>query len=574
MKNAWLKWIDISKGTEVFAFFILLSFGYAPSTHSAAVATATALSTQAAVEILKQGGNAVDATVAASFVMNVTQPFNMGIGGGGFMLVSKLEKVSFIDSRETAPASAHEKMFLDSTGNPIPYFLERVTGPNPVGVPGTVKGLFEAHKKFGKLPWAMLLQPAIQLARNGHPINLDFERALADSWGRISSFSATAATFSDGRGSYLRHGQILKWPSLAMTFEKIARNGNEFYEGELADSWLSDARTLGVKITKNDLSAYTLSEPKPVHFKLFGLWGYAANLPSASGLMVVGTLRFLENYYKNHALPTAKSAARVVVTTEAIKYFQKLRNQTIADIGYSKLEPQKFLESQSEKLAWKVIERNIRARLKFISNGVSVLNEMAPDMESSEVKERPHDHTTHLSVVDDHGMAVSYTTTIEQWFGSGLLVPTNGFLLNNELSDFDASPGHPNSPAAAKRPRSNMSPLLFYESNQPSAPLVGVVGCAGGHYIPTALIVFLENYYLFKMNALDATAFPRFHPEEDTIETEKLPESTYRALRMAKYKLDLSGGAWSSLQAIMRKNSKKSWEVAAEPRGESSGVVW
>ena len=560
---------------------ILLSFFtlFANNAHSGAVATATSWATETAAEILHNGGNAVDATVAASFVLNVTQPFNMGIGGGGFLLVSNNDKVNFFDSRETAPASANPKMFLLPSGQPIPYFPERVTGPNPVGIPGTLKGLYEVHTLYGKLPWATLLQPAIRLAREGHPINHQFDEAISDSWSRISSFLPTALAYGDGHGSFIRFGQILKLPHLAATLETIAKKGaNDFYEGELARSWVSDAQAMGVKITMGDLKNYTVSKPKPVDFNLLGLHGFTSTLPSASGLMVAGTMRFLEYYYKKHLLPDPKSANRVIVTTEAMKYFQTLRDKTIADVSYAILDPQTYLGSKDEKDAWNEINQRIKIRLQKIPFQVS--NHQVKSMPMKKmlavVAPRSHDHTTQLSIADDHGMAVSYTTTIEQWFGSGLMVPTDGFLLNNELSDFDAEPGHPNSPAIGKRPRSNMSPLLFYESNKPSALLVGVVGCAGGPYIPTSIVVFLENYYLYKMTAHEAVAFPRFHPDSDgeTIEMETFPDSTFNDLKTAEYKLDLSGGAWSALQALMRRNGQTSWEAVAEPRGDSLGLSW
>lgn len=530
-----------------------------------AVSMPTQWSTETAIEILRQGGNATDAMVAASFVLNVTQPYNMGIGGGGFYLLENRGRVQFWDSRETAPSSASEKMFLGKDGKPINYYPERVSGPNPVGVPGMVAGLWSVHKKLGKLPWKTVLAPSVRVAREGFPITQDFARIIAAEWPRLSGIPTTAAIFGDKEGGPLKTGRLLRQPLLAQTLERIARDGAEsFYSGALAASWLAEAAALGVKISAEDLSRYAVRETPPIEFKVFGLRAVTAPLPSTAGVMVAGALRFLEHYYRSHDVPAADSPTRVIVTTEALKFFQALRDRDHADLGSSKIDPKNFLGSPEEKKAWEEIESRVLAKRDKIETrftSVTRPKDMASENASS--------HTAHLSIVDDHGMAVAYTSTIEQWFGSGLTVPGHGFLLNNELSDFTAEPGKPNSPAPGKKPRSNMSPMLLFEGKK----LVGSLGCAGGGRIATVVVELLENYFIHKMSLREAIAFPRFHPVGDLLELDpafsgKLDQS----LKEAGYEIKrvFPGGV---PHALLRRSGRERWEAAAEPRADGMAIV-
>jgi gamma-glutamyltranspeptidase/glutathione hydrolase len=383
---------------------------------------------------------------------------------------------------------------------------------------------------------------------------------LAEEWPRISAFPATAAVFGNGEGGHLRAGHVLRQPLLAQTLEKIAAGGAAaFYTGELSRSWLSEAGKLGVKITPEDLAAYRVRASKPVEFKIFGLRALTAPPPSASGLMVAGSLRYLERYYREHDAPAPGSAARMIVTAEALRYFQELRNTNLADPPHGTLDPAKFLGSPEEKKAWAEIDKRVQNRLDHIQTKFTRLP-----------SEPLKGHTAHLSIADDHGMAVAYTTTIEEWFGSGMVVTGHGFLLNNELSDFAGEPGHPNSPAPGKRPRSNMSPTLLFAGDK----AVGVVGCAGGGRIPTAIVELLENYYIHKMTAREAIAFPRFHPDGDTLQLDRsVPDSVAAQLKSAGYdvKVDPVGGV---AQALLRRAPKDAWEVASEPRSDGLGFAW
>ncbi|MBI2604920.1 MAG: gamma-glutamyltransferase [Deltaproteobacteria bacterium] len=614
----------ITRKTALFLLALAPLASPSPGALAAAVATSHELATKAAMDTLKSGGSAVDAVVTASFVLNVVQPYKMGIGGGGLLLASQNGKLHLWDHREAAPASASGKMLLDKDGKPLPRYPDAVTGPNPVGIPGTAAGLFAAHKKLGKLPWKRLLAPAIRIAREGFPITQLFEEELEENWERMKAFPATAALFGDGEGGHLKRGRVLRQPLLAKTLERIASMGAaEFYTGELARTWTAEARKLGVKITTDDLKAYKVRESKPVTYEVFGLRAATAAPPSTGGVLLAGAIRYLDRYYaqpgRAHELAAADSAKRIIVTAETLRYFQSLRDDLVADPPYGKLDPQKFLGSNDERAAWKEIDALIAKRLDKIETAVvrssgairtvaraarvgghtaplfgaaqaaRVGGHTAPLFGAAQAarvgghtaplfgaaQAARVGHTAHLSVIDDRGLSVAYTTTIEEIFGSGITVPGHGFLLNNELSDFDSEPGRPNSPAPGKRPRSNMSPTLLFSDSRAGANAagpragipVGVIGAAGGSRIPTTLAEILENYHLHKMNAREAIAFPRFHPRKEKLEVEKgFPAKTLQQLKEAGYEIEIVPNLWSVAQILLRRNTTAEWEAASEPR--------
>jgi len=249
---------------------------------SIAVASSHPLVTQTAIDVLNENGSAVDALIASSFVLNVVQPYKMGIGGGGILVLFDGKTSITQDHREMAPLSSHEKMFLDEKENPIPYD-KAITGPNPVGIPGTVKGLYEIHKKYGKKKWKDLLKPAIQIAKNGFPITKFFTEEIIDNWDRLLLFPITASIFSNGEGHPMLERQILKQPLLANTLTQIAENGGEdFYTGNLAKSWTLAAQKEGVKITLDDLKLYKTRTNKPIDYEVFNFKAITAHPPSSS----------------------------------------------------------------------------------------------------------------------------------------------------------------------------------------------------------------------------------------------------------------------------------------------------
>jgi len=556
---------------KIFSFYLTIVLFQSPLAQAFSVVTGTQGATSAAVEVLRRGGTAADAMVAAAFALNVTEPYNIGIGGGGFFLANQPtktgNKTSYWDARETAPIATTPELLLQKNGkDPIPYYPERVSGPNPVGVPGFIAGLAEAHKKLGKLPWKTLLQPAIKLAREGFPIPSHFAFVLDEEWPRLRMFPFSLAAFGNGEGSPLVRGQVLRQPLLARTLENIAEKGpKEFYSGALAQSWVARAQELGVRIQPKDVADYKPLVRNPIEYTVFGKTVMTAPPPSASSIAVAGPLRYLEHYYRKHDTPKPNSAERIIVTTEALRYYQEFRNANIADPPHAKIDPQLFYQSGAEFASWSEINKRIASRLEKIETAVTNTTVSEDHYASS--------HTAHLSVIDDQGLAVAFTGTIEQWFGSGITVTGHGFLLNNQLSDFSPEPENINAPRAGKRPRSNMSPMIILEKGQ----TLGVVGCAGGARIPTTLVELLENYYVFSMTGAESTAYPRFHPtgEKDLEIEEGYPKAVYERLEEAGYKLKHVTDLGSTAQALLRRTSKLPWEVTAESRSARGyGFQW
>ncbi len=380
---------------------------------------------------------------------------------------------------------------------------------------------------------------------------------------------------------------------MAATLEKIANKGAEdFYTGELSKTWLAEAQKLGVKITAQDLKNYKVRVQKPIEYKVFGFNAITVNPPSTSAIVLAGAIRYLDHYYKfqsakQNSSITVDSAKRIIITAETLRFFQQLRDDKMADIGFSKIDPVKFLNTAEEINAWTEIDKRITVRLDKIDTAVTTnKNDLNPFNENHLFSpstlialRKPADessHTTHISIIDNQGMSVAYTTTIEAIFGSGMVVANHGFLLNNELSDFDLEPGKPNSPAPSKRPRSNMSPTIFTQNivGKPSQT-VAVIGAAGGTRIPSTLVEILENYYIHKMTAREAIAFPRFHPMKDSkIEIEKgYPASVLEKLTIAGYKVEEIPTMWSVAQILLRRNSTDPWEAASEPRYDGLAIT-
>lgn len=540
------------------------------------IAAPTVQAAEVAAEMLERGGSAADAIVAASFALEVTQPYSMGMGGGGFLIAARQGRATFLNSRESAPASASAGMFLRPDGAQIPRYPDRETGPNPVGVPGTVRGLGALHRQFGRLAWSELLKPAIKFAQDGFPLTEKFEECLAEEWPRIQIFPVTRRAFSDEDGEPLKAGQLLKQPELARTLATLAEGGPDaFYIGPLAKSWLEHARQLGVRITTRDLASYAARVETPVRFSLFGFDGLTAPPSSAAGLMVAGTLRYLAQRPRRHRGPL--DLERVVATTEALAYHQEVSDRLIADPPYGRLDPRTYLGSDQERMAWRELDRRIAVRLARAqasqqSSEPPSQPRSAPTRDPRPAREselpKGQGHTAHLSILDDDGLAVSYTTSIEEWFGSGLLIPGYGFLLNNELSDFSSEPGNPNAPAPSKRPRSNMSPTILLARDKP----VAVVGCAGGALIPTVVVEMIENYYLEGLTARAALALPRFHPDGAALLVDAgLPKRTLAGLKAAGYTVAVKrvGGV---AQALLRRRASDPFEAVSEPRSDGLAI--
>src|SRR5829696_4978266 len=478
-----------------------------------AVSSVDYAASQVGMQVLKGGGNAVDAAVATAAALGVTEPYSCGIGGGGFMVVYNADtgSVSTIDSRETAPAAFRPDSFIDpATGQPIP-FDERVTSGLGVGVPGTIRGWDLALDKFGSKPFSELLQPSIQLANRGFTVDATYHQQTLDNLARFRDFTSTRETFLKN-GNAPAVGSTARNPDLAATYGRIASGGESaFYSGETARAIVDTVRNPpkvagstrnvrpGLMRTK-DLADYRSLERPPTVSSYRGLKVYGMGPPSSGGSSVGEALNILEGY-PMAALPR----------DDALHYYLEASRYSFADRGAYLGDPDYVYVPLKGLLS-----DRFAAKRRALIKDQAAQSPVAPgnpypydggsgsvNMSASAAVEGPS--TTHLTVSDKWGNVVSYTFTIEQTGGSAITVPGHGFILNNELTDFEPTPGLANSPDGGKRPRSSMSPTIVMDDGTPILAL----GSPGGSTIITTVLQILVNDLDFGMTLPEAIAAPR-----------------------------------------------------------------
>lgn len=520
---------------------------------SAMVVSASPRASRIGAEILQMGGNAVDAAVATAFALAVTYPTAGNIGGGGLLLARVNGETVALDFREVAPLAATRDMYLDSTGTPTD---RSVTGARAVGVPGTVAGLYAAHEKFGVLPWRAVIQPAMELAEYGFVADAAFVEDLRDNVPRFSqSTKAVYAPF----GVPIDTGKRFANPELAHTLRLIAEQGSKgFYEGETAQKIVAEMTRGGGIISMEDLRQYRAKWRTPVAFSYRG-YRVLTMPPVSSGGLTFGLIANIVGGY-NFAAMGFHSADAIHVMAEAERLAYQRRNTLLADPDFVPVPEQSFLSPDTAAA--------LRA-------SISLARHAGPRVPPDPVRGR---HTTHFSVVDAKGNAVSLTTTLNTGFGSAVTVSGAGFLLNNEMDDFTVKPGainqmglrqgEANAIAPGKRMLSSMTPTIVLDSA--GAPFL-VVGAAGGARIITAVAQLVSNTVDFKLSLADAMNAPRFHaqdfPDRVELAADGFADSTVRALRMKGHQVTLNADPWAFgwAQAILRMNGR--WHGVSEPRG-------
>ncbi|POF30619.1 gamma-glutamyltransferase [Roseibium marinum] len=514
---------------------------------SGMVASQEAVATGVGVEILKKGGNAVDAAIATGFALAVTLPRAGNLGGGGFMLVHMAEsgKTEALDYREKAPAAAFKDMFLGEDGEPD-NTKSRFSGL-AIGVPGTVAGFAEAHRQHGSgnLTWAELIAPAIELAEEGITVTPGLSAALTAAMPRLTKDPATAAVFYKLGMIPPLPGEVLKQQDLASTLRLIADKGADgFYRGEVAQRIASRVQEGGGGMTAADLASYRPVWRKPVTGIYRGYEIASMPPPSSGGVHIVQILNMLERF------PVAEyglnSADSIHVMSEAMRRAYADRSKYLGDPDYVSV-PVTGLTSPDYAAGL----------VKTISMDSATLSEeIGPDnplpYESNE--------TTHFSVVDKDGNAVSNTYTLNFSYGVGMMAEGTGVLLNNELDDFSAKPGVPNAYGliggtanaveAGKRPLSSMSPTLVFKDGE----FFLATGSPGGSRIITTTLQIILNVVDHKMNIAEATAAPRIHhqwlPDEIRIE-EGISPDTIELLEKRGHKIEVRN-AMGSTQSVMK----------------------
>ncbi len=448
-------------------------------------------------EILKQGGNAFDAMVATELALAVAYPYAGNIGGGGFMVYRKSNgDIGALDYREKAPMSAHKDMYLDSLGNVIPD--KSTLGATAVGVPGTVAGVIEVHGKFGSLPLEDILAPVIALAERGVVVTKKQEERLEGYRKIIIEVNSDSTLFA----KVYKEGDTVKYPALAKTLKKIAANGRDgFYKGETAKTLADFIQNQGGYVTEEDLAGYEAQWRQPIVFKYKDIKVISMSPPSSGGVTMNQIFKMMEPY------DVAKFGHNSVKT---IQLFTEASRRAYADRNYFLGDPD-FVNIPLDVL---LSQKYMKERMETFSFDKAT---KSSDIERGEVQIVESDETTHYSIVDSAGNAISVTTTINGGYGSKLYCDELGFFLNNEMDDFSSKPGVPNmfgligaeanSIAPGKRMLSSMTPSIVEKDGN----LYMVVGTPGGSTIITAVAQTILNVYEFNMSMQDAVNAPRFH---------------------------------------------------------------
>jgi gamma-glutamyltranspeptidase/glutathione hydrolase len=472
-----------------------------------AVATISEQASQSALAILNQGGNAVDAAVAAAATLGVTDPFSCGIGGGGFMMIylAKDKRVITIDHRETAPASFKPTVFLED-GKEMNFDAVLASGMS-VGVPGTVRGWHEALERYGSMPLKQVLQPAIKVAAEGFKVNDTFSHLIADNESKFQLFPATAKLYLKN-GKALPAGSTMRNPDLAQAYRELAAGGIKvFYEGKIGRAIVDTVNHPGGKVrpgamTMADLANYEARIRQPLHSTYRGYDIYGMPLPSSGGVAVSEALNILEGY-------DLKSMPRDKVEhlyLEASRLAFADRNAYLADPEYVEAPVQGLMSKDYAARRRELINPSRAGYQAAAGDPYPFQNDVSVPLRPPVAKLLAEGaHTTHLTVSDKQGNIVSYTFTIESWGGSGITVPGYGFILNNEMTDFDFSGPHPNVPEAGKRPRSSMSPTLAFKDGRPAFS----IGSPGGATIITTVLQTIVNHIDLGMSMDQAIDAPR-----------------------------------------------------------------
>ncbi len=517
------------------------------------------LASRAGVEMLRSGGNAVDAAVATGFALAVVHPQAGNLGGGGFLLLRNANgKVHFIDFREKAPAGATENMYLDAQGNVIPEsdHNSSVVGYKSIGVPGTVAGLVYAEKQYGKLSIEKVIAPAIKLARDGFPLAYEDTQDLKkDQY--LAQFPESNRIFLRD-GNYYQPGDMFRQPELALTLERLAKDPDTFYHGAMARELAAAIQKGGGLVTTEDLAAYEVKEREPVRGSYRGYDIISAPPPSSGGVALVEILNILEGF--DLAKLGNRSGAAIHLEVEAFRRAFYDRADFMGDPDFAKVPVAQLIDKRYAA-AWRdSIDLNRASVSKDLKRPSFAELERVAQSHPSSIRESQN--TTHFSVVDSEGNAVALTTTLNDSFGSRVTAAGLGFLLNDEMDDFAAKQGVPNTygliqgPAnvigPGKRPLSAMTPTIVLKDGK----LFLVLGSPGGPRIITIVANILIGVVDFSLDIQEAINAPRFHqqwlPDQIFVE-DRLSPDTMNILRSKghKLKVDYSWGDWGDGECIM-----------------------
>ena len=498
------------------------------------VASTNEVASQVGVDIMKRGGNAVDAAIAVAFALTVTHPAAGNLGGGGFMMIRLNDgTTTAIDYREMAPAAAHRDVYLDKNGNLIEGEGGSLIGYRAAGVPGTVRGMELALKKYGsgKLTWAQLVEPARQLA-NGFTVTYSLARSLHSNREYLSKYAETSRIYLRSH-NYYKEGEIFRQPELAATFARLQRSGpNEFYEGETARLIIADMKRNNGLMTMEDLRGYIAKERTPVHGSYRGHEIISMPPPSSGGAVLIQMLNILEGFDLQKL--EANSSERYHLMAESMRRAFADRAEYMGDTDFVKVPVAGLID--------KSYATTLRATINIDRASTSA------EVRAGRPTGYESDETTHFTLVDAEGNAVSNTYTLNNSYGSAAIARGTGILLNDEMDDFAAKPGTPNlygliqgernAVAPRKRPLSAMTPTIVLRKD---GSLWFTVGSPGGPTIINTVLCIITNVIDYEMNIQQAIDFPRIHhqwlPDELVGEPFGLSGDTQRALTSRGHKL-------------------------------------
>ena len=512
------------------------------------------LASDAGLEILRTGGNAVDAAVATGFALAVVHPAAGNLGGGGFLLLRTHDgHATFVDFREKAPLAATETMYQDADGNVIPEesLDSSVLGYRSIATPGSVAGLVYAERKFGKLGLQRVMAPAIQLASHGFVLTAEEAKELTDP--DLARFPESKRIFQRD-GNHYAEGETLRQPELARTLLRIAADPDDFYHGKIAHELIDELRKGGALLTLEDLAQYTVVERTPITGTFHDYTVISAPPPSSGGIVLLSALNILEAY--DLAKLGDRTAPSIHLIVEAYRRAYMDRADYLGDPDYNSM-PVSQLISRPYAAAWRA---GIDSASTTPSTDLHRPEGFLPPVPKTAGQRRPEStDTTHYSVVDAQGNAVAVTTTLNDHFGSRVTAGSLGFLLNDEMDDFAVKLGVPNiygliqGPANAiapgKRPLSSMTPTIVLQDGK----LRFILGSPGGARIITTVVNIFLSASEGGLNIQQAVDAPRFHhqflPDKLYLESGFTPE-TLAGLRALGYDLDIKDGHWSNGECI------------------------
>lgn len=520
------------------------------------------VSSQAGLEMFRAGGNIVDAAVAVSFAISVERPQSTGIGGGGFLIFyeKKTGKSHVWDFRERAPNKSNEKMYLKPNGEVDP--LKSIDGALAVAVPGLVKGLWDIHKRYGKLPWAQVLEPAIKLAQEGFPIYPHLLEAIKDRENILKQDQEATRTFFMPDGSLPHVGYLLLQPELAHTLRTIASKGERgFYQGAVASKIVTSIQNRGGIMNLSDLSNYQTKIRQAVEGEYKGYKIISMPPPSSGGTHVVEILNLLESQNLKQYGPQSPESIHRIATAMQIAFAD--RAKYMGDPDFSSIPVKKLTSKHYAKHMQKYF------------------TEKALPSSTFPLKKLPKEpsHTTHFTLADKDENIIVSTQTINGWFGSGMMAQGTGIVLNNEMDDFaqkvgasnlfGAIGGNKNLVAPRKRPLSSMSPTIILKDGRP----VLALGTPSGTRIISCVTQTALNVLEFNLPLYEAVAATRIHhqwqPEELRVESPFLPGETVKALEKKGHKV-VQQRLGCQVQAIQRMG--ETWLGVSDPRGEGLAI--